>query len=73
MGGVERRRRSGQARALGALFFFLAAALAGVAFAAGWGAGGDVGRWIVAAAAAALAAWLAALAWRALRMSGRAG
>jgi hypothetical protein len=56
-----------QRRALGALFAFLALALGGVAFAAGWGAGGSAGRWIVAFAAASVAVWLASLALRALR------
>jgi hypothetical protein len=45
----------------------LAIAFAGVAFAAGYGAGGEVGRWIVALAAAVLALWLASMAFRALR------
>ena len=53
-------------RALGALFLVLTVALAGVAFAAAWGADGSVTRWIVAAAAATIALWLATLAWRLL-------
>jgi hypothetical protein len=53
--------------ALGALFALLAAGFAGMAYAAGRGAGDDAGRWIVAVAAAALAAWLATMAFRALR------
>jgi hypothetical protein len=56
-----------QRPALGALFALLAIGFAGVAFAAGSGAGGEVGRWIVALAAAVLALWLASLAFRALR------
>jgi hypothetical protein len=56
-----------QRRALGALFALLALALAGVAFAAGNGAGGQAGRWIIALAAAVLAVWLASMAFRALR------
>jgi len=56
-----------QRTALGALFALLALGFAGVAFAAGYGAGSEPGRWIVAAAAAALAVWLAALAARAWR------
>jgi hypothetical protein len=56
-----------QRPALGALFSLLALAFAGVAFAAGNGAGGQAGRWIIAAAAAVLAIWLASLAYRALR------
>ncbi len=56
-----------QRPALGALFALLALAFAGVAFAAGNGAGGQAGRWIVAVAAAILAVWLASMAFRALR------
>jgi hypothetical protein len=56
-----------QRPALGTLFAFLSLAFAGVAFAAGYGAGGEVGRWIVALAAAALAVWLATMSFRALR------
>jgi hypothetical protein len=56
-----------QRPALGALFALLALALGGVAFAAGYGAGGTVGRWIVALAAGVLAVWLAGMAWRAFR------
>jgi hypothetical protein len=50
--------------ALGALFALLAIAFAGVAFAAGSGAGGEAGRWIIAVAAAVLAVWLASMAYR---------
>jgi hypothetical protein len=53
--------------ALGALFALLASGFAGMAWAAGRGAEGDVGRWVVAGAAAALAIWLATMAFRALR------
>ncbi len=56
-----------QRPALGALFSLLAIAFAGVAFAAGYGAGGEAGRWIIALAAAVLAAWLASMAFRAFR------
>jgi hypothetical protein len=56
-----------QRPAMGALFSLLALAFAGVAFAAGHGAGGETGRWIVALAAAVLAIWLASLALRAFR------
>jgi hypothetical protein len=56
-----------QRRALGALFSMLAIGFAGVAFAAAYGAGGEVGRWVIVLAAAALAVWLATLALRALR------
>jgi hypothetical protein len=56
-----------QRPALGALFALLALAFAGVAFAAGNGAGGQAGRWIIALAAAVLAVWLASMAFRALR------
>jgi hypothetical protein len=56
-----------QRPALGALFFLLACGFTGVAYAAANGAGGDVGRWIIVLAAAALAVWLATMAFRALR------
>jgi hypothetical protein len=56
-----------QKRALGALFGGLAAALAAVAAAAVVGAGSNAGRWVVAAAALTLAAWLASLALSAFR------
>jgi hypothetical protein len=56
-----------QRPALGALFSLLAIGLAGVAFAAGNGAGGQAGRWIIALAAAILAVWLGSMAFRALR------
>ena len=56
-----------QKRALGALFGGLAAALTAVAAAAIAGAGGDAARWIVAAAALAIAAWLGSLAVSAFR------
>ena len=56
-----------QRPALGALFFLLACGFAGVAYAAGRGAGDDVGRWIIVLAAATLAFWLATMALRALR------
>ena len=46
-----------QRPALGTLFAFLSLAFAGVAFAAGYGAGGEVGRWIVALAAVSVAAF----------------
>jgi hypothetical protein len=53
--------------ALGTLFAFLALAFAAGAFAAGYGAGAEVGRWVVAFAAAVLAVWLATMAFRTLR------
>jgi hypothetical protein len=56
-----------QRRALGALFALLAVGFAGVAFAAGYGAGGRAVGWVIAVAAAALAVWLVGLAFRALR------
>ena len=56
-----------QRPALGALFLLLAVAFAGVAFAAGNGAGGEVRRWIIALAAAVLAVWLGSMAFRAFR------
>jgi hypothetical protein len=57
----------GQRRALGTLFALLALALAGVAFESARGAGGSVGRWVIAVAAAAIAVWLGTLSFRALR------
>jgi hypothetical protein len=51
-----------QRRALGALFLALAVAFAGIAVAAG-----RAGQWIIVAAAAALALWMASLALRGLR------
>jgi hypothetical protein len=56
-----------QRRALGALFLVLALGMAGIAFAAAYGAHDESAGWIIAAAAAALAVWLASLAFRALR------
>jgi hypothetical protein len=56
-----------QRRALGALFALLAIGFAGIAFAAASGAGGELGRWAIVLAAAALACWLASMAFRALR------
>jgi hypothetical protein len=55
-----------QRRALGLLFAGLAAALVGVAAATLLGAHGAA-RWVIAAAALALAAWLGATAFAALR------
>jgi hypothetical protein len=56
-----------QKPALGALFGLLALGFAGIAFTALYGAGANVGRWVIALAAAALAVWLATMALRALR------
>ena len=56
-----------QRRVLGALFTVLALGLAGVAVAAADGAGSAVGRWIIVAAAAAIAVWLGSMAFRALK------
>ena len=60
------RRVPAQRAALGILFLFLAAAFAGVAYAA---IGADVGArgWITGLAAAVLGVWLGSLSWRALR------
>jgi hypothetical protein len=55
-----------QRNALGALFFVLALAFGGVAYAAAVGGQGGA-RWVIAAAAGVLAFWLAGLAVRALR------
>jgi formate hydrogenlyase subunit 3/multisubunit Na+/H+ antiporter MnhD subunit len=51
-----------QRRALGALFVVLALALGGIAVASGF-----AGRWVIAAAAAAIAVWLGTLALQGLR------
>jgi len=51
-----------QRRALGALFLVLAVAFGGIAFAAG-----TASEWIIVAAAAAIALWMAGLAARGLR------
>lgn len=56
-----------QRRALAALFFLLAVGLAGVAVGAVRGARHEAVGWVIAIAAAALALWLASMAWRALR------
>ena len=45
----------------------LALAFAGIAFAAGYGAGAEARRWIVVVAAAVLAIWMGTMALRALR------
>lgn len=52
---------------LGVLFFFLAAAFAGVGYAAARAALNHPGLWAVVAGAGVLALWLASLAIRALR------
>jgi len=65
--GAGLARAMKQRPALGALFACLALAFAGGAFASAYGAGGEVGRWVVALAAAVLAVWLATMAFRALR------
>lgn len=54
-----------QRAALGALFLFLAAAFAGVAYAAARAAQDHAGLWVVVAAAAVLAIWLGTLSLRA--------
>jgi len=56
-----------QRRALGALFLVLAIAFAGVAYAALSSDAGQARRIVVAAAAGALAVWLATMAARAFR------
>jgi hypothetical protein len=56
-----------QRRALGTLFLLLALAFAGVAYAALSSDAGQARRIVVAAAAGALAVWLATMAARALR------
>jgi hypothetical protein len=56
-----------QKRALGALFGGLAAALIAVAVAAIAGAGANLGRWVIALAALAIAVWLGSVALSAFR------
>ena len=56
-----------QRRALGALFFLLAVGLAGIAAGAIRGARHEGVGWVIAIAAAALAVWLASMAFRAMR------
>jgi hypothetical protein len=51
-----------QRRALGVLFVLLTAVFAGVSV-----AGGTAGQWVIAAAAAVLAVWMAGLALKGLR------
>ena len=53
---------SSQRRALGALFLVLAIGIAGIAWAAT-----KAEQWVIAAAAGAIALWLAAMAVRAFR------
>jgi formate hydrogenlyase subunit 4 len=53
-----------QRTALAALFTVLTLAFAALAAGSAWGAGGSVRRWLVAAAATAIAAWFAGLAWQ---------
>jgi len=56
-----------QRHALGGLFAVLMLGFAAVAIASAVGAGGSARRWIVAAAAAAIAAWFGSLAWQLIR------
>jgi hypothetical protein len=56
-----------QRHLLGGLFSALTMGFAAVAVGSAWGAGGNLGRWVVTLAAGAMAAWLASLAWGALR------
>jgi hypothetical protein len=53
-----------QRHALAALFTALAIGFATIAALSAWGAAGSVRRWLVTAAAAAIAAWFAGLAWQ---------
>jgi hypothetical protein len=48
------------------LFSAITVGFAGIAV-----AGGSAGRWVIAVAAAALAAWMGSFAWAALRRIGR--
>ena len=52
---------------MGALFLLLAIGFAGVAAAAAYGARQEGVGWAIAVAAAAIAVWLASMAFRALR------
>jgi hypothetical protein len=52
---------------LGALFIFLAAAFAGVSFAAGAANGSGAGHWIVSVCAGLIAVWFAGLSITFLR------
>jgi hypothetical protein len=52
-----------QGRALAALFAVLTLGFAALAVWSAAGAGGSIGRWVVAGAAAALAGWCASLVW----------
>ena len=52
---------------MGALFLLLAIGMAGIAFAAAYGARNVGAGWAIALAAAVLAVWLATMAFRALR------
>ena len=56
-----------QRRALGALFLLLAVSLAGIAVGAIRDARDEGVGWAIAIAAAALAVWLASMAFRAMR------
>jgi hypothetical protein len=56
-----------QRRALAVLFGVIAAALVATAASAIAGAGDGAGRWIIAAAALAIAGWLASLALSAFK------
>jgi spore maturation protein SpmA len=53
--------------ALGSLFLVLAFGFAGIVYAAVNGAGDNVGRWVIAFAAGAIAVWLGTMGVRALR------
>jgi len=56
-----------QRHALGGLFAVLTLGFAAVAIASAVGAGGSARRWVVAAAAAAIAAWFGSLALQLIR------
>jgi len=60
-------RPRSQQPAVGARFRALTFPFTGVAIASAWGGSGTIGCWIVAFAAAAIAAWFGSLAWRMLR------
>jgi len=60
-----------QRQALGLLFLFLSACFFGIAISAARAASDTPGAVVIALAAAALAAWLVSMSWRALRRGGK--
>ena len=60
-------RGTGQQRALGTLFVFLALAFWGIAFGAATGGSGGASRYVIAVAAGVIGLWLLGLAVRGFR------